>query len=154
MFLSWVSVSFLALMCLSILGAWLSGDRRIRIGVLTLALVWVTSMMMRFALGFTFVVAVDLLCNIVVAYVFWQLHLGDEGDESGPNWPVVIILFEVAIFLSHVTSFTFGLLHYVYIINILFAAELFFIIGLCALRVLRGKPDIGRGGRVQIDRDS
>lgn len=131
MFGSWVSVLFLTLMTACVVLAWLVRDWRMTVGVLTLVLTWSASLLIRYNFGSPPPLLAEVMINLVVIYVFFQLHFWAEGEEMGPVWPVFIVAFELFIFMSHVTRLTMGAYYYALIVNILYGAELVFIIGTC-----------------------
>ena len=106
------------------------------IGVLTLVLTWTASLIIRYNFGNPTPLLAEIMINLVVIYVFFQLHFWTEGEEPGPVWPVFIVIFELCIFLSHVTRLTMGAYYYALIVNILYGGELLFIISTCLRKLM------------------
>ncbi|GGC96663.1 hypothetical protein [Aquisalinus flavus] len=129
MFKTFITVVFLVLMVTLIVSAWLVKDRRIHIGVLAIVFSWVTSNVIHMIISDYSPLLVEIIINIALIYIFFQLHFWPEGENSGPVWPVYMMVFELCIFLSHMTRITMSPTYYVILINILFGVEVLFMIG-------------------------
>lgn len=129
MFKTFITVVFLALMVTLVISASLVRDRRIHIAVLAIIFSWVTSNVIHMIIADYSPLLVEIIINIALIYIFFQLHFWPEGENSGPVWPVYMMVFELCIFLSHMTRLTMSPTYYVILINILFGVEVLFMIG-------------------------
>lgn len=129
MYWSWASTIFAILSVCCVAAAWLVRDRRIHVATFVLVGTWVLAWFGRFFFWRHTPVMVELFLNVALFYIFMQLHFWRIDEKNGPVWPVFLMGCELFIFLSHITKFTFGQVHYVGIINFLFALELAIVTG-------------------------
>ncbi|WP_306252944.1 hypothetical protein [Parvularcula sp. IMCC14364] len=132
---SWEEYTFLAMLLTVFALASLTRDSRLHVGVLTLLAGWFVSIVSVNLVAFVPTLLVWVIVNIVVMYVFLQLHYRREDEEREPMWPIAIIGLEFFILISHVTAWFFGWAYYVIAINILFGLEILIIGFICLLRI-------------------
>ncbi len=131
---TWQDFTFLGLVSAALVLATFALDWRVRAGCVTLLGAWVASQLLS-ALAIFPWIASEIAINIVVFYVFLQLHFRREGEEREPLWPLFVMFMEFLIFSSHIGYWFFGLVYYATTVNVLFGAELLCLIFIGIWRV-------------------
>ena len=131
---SWQHFVFLGLVSTALLLAFFAVDWRVRAGAVTLLASWVISQLMS-ALAILPWIASEITINIVVFYIFLQLHFRREEEEREPLWPFFVMALEFFIFCSHMAYWFFGVDFYSTTVNVLFGSELVVVIVVALMRI-------------------